>query len=371
MSRRFWKDGLVIAAATALAGGCQREPSAALIHFVNPGNSDVRRVVEAVLDSLDRDARVPVRLVSSDRRIAPGEPRLILGVHQALASAKNPDVVAAVGPPGSSDVMSVGPVFRDAGIPMVVPTANAPQLARLGAGIYLMAPPLDEEVRFIGEFVAGRLGAEAVTIIYNPGAWGGALQAQLAAELWQRGLRVLGPVPVPLINCASPGVTLSRYVASVLRLGRPDVVVVASYESCLIREFERQAPGITFVAADGLVIPTGWPPGQGDLAARIHAVSFRDPAASSAVAERFRRLFEEVSGRPPTWGDAALFDATMVLVHAVYEAGPSRAAVARYLAQLGQRRPAFDGVTGPISFFETRRDRLAIEGAAPSAVSRP
>lgn len=367
MNRRAWRDPLVVAAAIALAGACQRQPSVALIHFVDQGDPSLRRVIEVVLDSLNRDGRLPVRLASSDSGVARGERRLIRGVYQALASVKDPEVVAAVGPAGSSEVMTIGPVFRDAGIPMVVPTANAPQLARLGEGVYLMAPPLEEEVRFIGEFVAGRLGARSVTIVYNPGAWGAALQTQLSSELWQRGLQVLGPVPVPLIYCAREDATLSRYVASVLRLGRPDVVVVASYELCLFQEFERQAPGLTFVAADGVVIQRAW--AQGELAGRIHAVAFRDPAAQPATAARFRRVFEDVAGRQPTWSDAALFDATMVLVTAVREVGPSRQAVARYLFQLGQRRPAYDGVTGPITFLEARRTRLTMEAFTDPAVS--
>jgi ABC-type branched-subunit amino acid transport system substrate-binding protein len=346
--------------------GCGRPAEPALIDYALSQSDGVRKVIGAVLDSTSRAGWYPVRLADPVSRPGGGT-EMIRTVYGALASAQRADVVGAMGLAGSSHVFLAGPVYRDAGIPLVVPTANVPQLSLLGPGVFLMAPSLEEEAGFISAFVAEQLAARAVTILYNPGAWGAALQAQLAAELWQRGVPVLGPVPVPQIDCSVQDPLLPRLVAAALRLGRPDVVVLATYEACLVPEFERQAPGLTFVFGDGLVVPPTWSARQGPLARRVHAVAFRDPAAASEAAAAFTRLFTAMNGFPPTWADAAAFDAVMVMATAVREVGPSREAIARYLHQLGRGRPPYAGVTGPITFLRERTGRLTMETWAASS----
>lgn len=361
---------ILFLAALAL-GGCRNAPSVALIEFIDQGGrASVRSVLDVVLDSLDRDAKIAIRLAPLRAETAKDELDRIRLVYRALEAVRSPEVVAAVGMPGSSEVMTTGPVYRDAGIPLVVPTANAPQLASLGPGVFLMAPRMDEEARFISDFVAGRLGAHTATVVYNPGAWGGALQAQLSVELWQRGVQVLGPLPVATIRCSDSGPMLAKYVTAALELGRPDVVVLADYAQCLIDEFERQAPGLTFVSGDGLVMPDDVVQRRAQLDGRVYAVAFESPAARAGpAATAFRRLFEELNGSTPTWVDAAMFDAVMSVVATIREVGADRRAIARQLYALGRTRPPHAGITGPIVFMETRSERLTME--SPTSRARP
>jgi hypothetical protein len=63
-----------------------------------------------------------------------------------------------------------------------------------------------------------------------------------------------------------------------------------------------------------------------------------------------------------------IYDAFMLLGQAVREAGPDRAAIRRWLESLGGSRPAWRGITGPISFHEERRHVIhVIRPAADSA----
>jgi len=108
------------------------------------------------------------------------------------------------------------------------------------------------------------------------------------------------------------------------------------------------------------------PPGEaglGTAAERTHAVAFWNPAENADVVSAFRRRFEEVVGRSPTWADAATYDAAMVLAAAIRAVGPDRVAVARYLRELGRERPPYPGVTGPIDFRGRRTGRLIMETA--------
>jgi ABC-type branched-subunit amino acid transport system substrate-binding protein len=94
---------------------------------------------------------------------------------------------------------------------------------------------------------------------------------------------------------------------------------------------------------------------------RVYAVAFANPATASPQAVSFRELFRRLNGYQPTWADAANFDAAMVLVTAVREVGAKRAAVTRYLEQLGRERPPYPGITGPMMFLGERTDRLYME----------
>jgi len=119
---------------------------------------------------------------------------------------------------------------------------------------------------------------------------------------------------------------------------------------------------MSYVGGDGLLLP-GDATGLGAAAERTHAVAFWNPAENADVVAAFRRRFEEVVGRPPTWADAATYDATMMLATAVRAVGPDRGAVAHYLRELGREHPPYQGVTGPIDFRGRRTGRLIMETA--------
>jgi ABC-type branched-subunit amino acid transport system substrate-binding protein len=62
------------------------------------------------------------------------------------------------------------------------------------------------------------------------------------------------------------------------------------------------------------------------------------------------------------------YDAIMVAAQAVREAGPGRAAIRRYLSELGTTRPPYRGVTGPIAFAPDRPVNLLMTHVVDGAV---
>ena len=68
------------------------------------------------------------------------------------------------------------------------------------------------------------------------------------------------------------------------------------------------------------------------------------------------------------------YDAFMLVMQAVRDAGPSPKAIQAYLTQLGKSRPAYQGVTGPITFGPERRRplfMLRVSNGAATAVPVP
>jgi branched-chain amino acid transport system substrate-binding protein len=350
---------------------CGSRESTAAIGYTVSGGTGVPRVLEAVIDSTHRAGWPRITLARRLRpEVSDTESYLIQAVDHAIELAGRPDVVGVVGPAGSQDAMLVGPLYRDAALAFVMPTANAPQLATLGPTAFRLAPGVEEEAEFIAEFAAGPLRAGAVTVLYEPGSWGIALQAAVTAELWRRGVRVLGRFPVPIPNAELPRRRFDHVAQSALKVGHPDVVVLATHDDeslCLAREIAALDRKLSFIAGDGTVVSPPLVRDLGALRDRFHAVTFWNPSSAPPEAAAFSRLFEELTGSPPTYADAATFDAAMVLVAAVREVGADRRAVARYLAELGRRRPAFHGVTGSIAFQERRDGRLYMQAAGTAA----
>jgi ABC-type branched-subunit amino acid transport system substrate-binding protein len=361
--RRHLRAILLLAVGLVGGPGCHRTRETAVIAIEAVPGSGTVEFISAVLDSTARAGDYPVQLLQpGDLPVPSGEPYLIEATYRALQMQRRHDVVAVVGPAGSTDALLVGSIYRSAGLLQLVPTGNAPQLAQVEDNAFLMAPRLDEEVRFMADYVSDRIEAHSAVILYTPGAWGSALQAELASSLWQRGVRVLQRLPIPLVSCAAEDGAVRRLVPTALQTGRPDVIVLATYDFCLIKELELQAPGMTYVAGDGLVLRPG-ETGLGAAGTRTHAVAFWNPAENADEVSAFRRAFEHATGRPPTWSDAATYDAVMVLAAAIRAVGPDRAAVARYLRELGRERPPYRGVTGPIDFRGRRTGRLIMETA--------
>jgi ABC-type branched-subunit amino acid transport system substrate-binding protein len=104
----------------------------------------------------------------------------------------------------------------------------------------------------------------------------------------------------------------------------------------------------------------------------VDAVAWWRLDSPDSASRAFVQRFERVAGRPPRQQEAMYYDALMVAVRAVETVGRRRDAVRRYLSELGVSRPAYPGITGPISFTRSRPTNLVMVrlGAAPAAGGR-
>jgi branched-chain amino acid transport system substrate-binding protein len=85
--------------------------------------------------------------------------------------------------------------------------------------------------------------------------------------------------------------------------------------------------------------------------AGVYYISFFLPTRPPNDGARdFVAEFERRFRAPPDQRAALAYDATMLIGRAVIAVGPDRAKVRDYLAEIGSKRPAMVGVTGPIAF---------------------
>ena len=350
-------SGCPIGIVAALLLGCARQPREGVIAFSlgspAPGAADVARA------DIASSRRPGDPLIAIQEQVSnPTQPfgALVSEVDKAIQFAADPRIVAVVGPSSSREALQTAPVYRDAGLPNVVPTATSRLLRAAGPWTFMLAADDSVQGEFIGGFVAERLGSRTVLLFYVADEYGHGLASGVRAALARRKVRLLDSILVrwdlqcPLDN----GVNAYDAVAAAgLRAGAPDAGVLATRtpeSSCLVRALAPSVQGARFVAGDGTLLD-GLPIARaGPAAAAINAVAFWVPGSSDTASQSFRTRFHAIVGRDPRHDEAMAYDAVMLLTAAIRAAGPDRSAIRRYLEELGEKRPPYSGVTGPISF---------------------
>ena len=285
-------------------------------------------------------------------------------IDRALQFVADRNVVAVAGPGGSREALQTGPVYREAEVPNVVPTATSRRVRELGKWTFVLAADDSVQGEFIGEFAAERLHARTAAIFYLPDEYGLGLAAGTAAALSRRGITLLARTPVQPTRSCQPDATVNAYedaVDEAFRAGAPDVVVLAtrSRESpCLARAVAARSSATRFIAGDGATVDPAFIRFAGPAADSMYLVSFWHPTANDSAARAFVARFRAIVGREPRHDEAMFYDSIMLLGQAIRSVGPSRAAIRDYLEELGTKHPPYAGLTGPISFGRDARRPL-------------
>ena len=355
---------LLAAVAALLGGSCERSAGPARIAYPAPWvGRAIGRVAQAAIDawSATRVAEVP-GTTDSGGTFARGYAG---DVAYAEAVVAMPRLAAAVGPQSSLATLLVAPIYAEAGIPLIAATATSDSLDR-PPWVFQLAPSSAVEGAFIARFVLDRLGARRVTLIYlDSDEYGLSLRDGVV-----RALRDRGVTPVDQVGVIETADFLRRVDES-LRHARPEAVVVAARAPETVRivaALRARLGDVPVVAGDGVPLGPPFLRCAGAAATNVYAVAWWDPGSTDPRSRDFAERFRRASAAPPAPADAMYYDAIMVAAEAVREAGPSPAAVRRWLGGLGSAHPAYDGVTGPISFAPGRRANLlmmrAVGGAA-------
>ena len=359
--RHVSRHGRRWSVAPALAAwllACADLPPTVAIGFAsNLGTPSAADVAQAALDASHRRGQPRIVVVAGDSTAPSLGGQLLSELDLAIRFAKDPSIVAVVGPGGSREALQTAPVYRDGGMANVIPTGTSRLLRDLGPLSFLLAPNDSIQGEFIGRFIADELQAKRVAIMYLPDEYGMGLAAGSAAALAKHGIAVTTRVPVRPQQLCPPRAPRNAYddvVTDVIGYGMPDVVVLATRTletACIARAVQERSARTRFVAGDGALVDHTFVGFAGPAVDSIYLVAFwhrhGGDSASRAFAERFRTRV----GREPRHDDAMFYDAVMVVGQAIRDGGPSRAAVADYLSELGRDRPPYPGVTGPIAFI--------------------
>jgi branched-chain amino acid transport system substrate-binding protein len=337
--------------AAALAG-CKQPTGAAVIGYAFPRESQQAALVAA--------AELPTDTTHGSIRIVgdwdSGGTEATIELARAHRLVALPRVVGVVGHAASRGTLVTAPIYMEAGIPLVVPTASSSRLWDVGEWIFPMAPGDSVEAVFLANVAFDRLHAQRVAIYFANTPYGAGIRHQLRLDMSARGKSLVDEVPFVV------GADLPTLVEASLARSHPDLVILVGRQvevariAALIYEKD---PGIHLLAADGALdqvaslIETAGP-----AADSLYLTSFWVPDTTDPLQREFIRQYRLDSGREPLSFEAMRYDAVMILAQAIQEVGPDRAAIRDWLHSLGGQRPAYHGVTGDITFQNGARHHL-------------
>ncbi|OGH01024.1 MAG: hypothetical protein A2600_01180 [Candidatus Lambdaproteobacteria bacterium RIFOXYD1_FULL_56_27] len=251
-------------------------------------------------------------------------------------------VVAVIGHTCSGATKAALPIYQNAKIPLLSPSATSPELTLSGNFPYFFRTIPHDAAQAVleAQFITQVLKAKTVVVIHDKGDYGKGLAELVDQELKKRSVQVL------LFEGVTPGaVDYSALIRKVKRLS-PEVVVFGGYHpeaTKIVSQAKQKGITAKFISGDGVKDPSFLKIGR-EAVEGYYATSPADlstvPLAKSVTAD-----LEKKGESPGNFGLAAhaAFGALAAAIAAVQSTDPDQ-----IKAQLHQAK--VDSTLGTISF---------------------
>jgi branched-chain amino acid transport system substrate-binding protein len=267
-----------------------------------------------------------------------------LRVAQALVD--DPAVAAVVGHVTSGTTIAASRIYGggDDPVPVISPSASSPELSGISPFVFRVCPSDLFHGPALARFAYETLHARRAGVLYLNDDYGRGVRQAFAAEFARLGGVVVEQDPfLPLTPSLEPYVSRMRGAGV-------DVVMLATDvpgAELALRELRRQGLRWPVIGSDALVgieVDT-------TLAEGIHVSSAYLPdRAGDKNAAFVVEYFRATQGQRPNDMAGLTYDIVQLLAGALDAVGPDRQGLRDYLAGIGTRRQAFEGVTGRVAF---------------------
>lgn len=345
LRRPAWSWAL---AAALCVAACARETGPIFIGLAGPmadplGVAELRAARLAV-DEIDRRGGVagrPLRLRVVDDSGTEN------GALRAAASLRaDRTVVAVVGHLTSTTTIAAARVYGEGShpLPMVSPTASSPELSGISPYAFRVCPTDLQHGPALARFARERLGARRAGILYLNDDYGRGVRRAFAAEFTHRGGVVVEADPF------LPGTESVEPFLSRMRERGVDVLMLAADvpgAEVALRDLRRLGLPWPVVGSDGMVgIEADAVLAEGVYISTAYLPDRQGDHNAAFVVDYLRAT----GGQRPNDVAALTYDVVQLVARAVDAVGPDRDRIRAFLAQVGRRRPPFEGVTGRIVF---------------------
>lgn len=271
-------------------------------------------------------------------------------VSRALEMVENPGLVAVVGHAGSRGTLSAAPIYQEAGVPLLAPSATSDAMGELGPGVFRIVPGNRQEGAFMARFALEEMDARSGLVFYVPDEYGTSLRDGIREAFQAGNGRILDEVPVGEYLESD----VQALVTQGLSRGTPDVIFLAVRSNEVVQVMTHlwaRLPDVPALAGDGAnedaQVLAGLPESHWPL---YHRVKFWHRSLDEDPSRDFLARFRRLNGAEPTDAEAMQYQALDLLLAAFREVGTDPGAVGRYLESLGRDRPPHPGLTGPVDF---------------------
>jgi branched-chain amino acid transport system substrate-binding protein len=314
--------------------------------FSQPRGVSMRLAAELAVREINRAGGVhgrPLTLVIEDDSGLPD-----VAVTAARRLYANRQVVAVIGHLTSAATLAAAPIYNGGSRPVVAisPSASAPEVSSAGPYIFRVCPTDVVHGTRLAAFARQRLAARTAAILYHTDEYGRGIRGTFAAEFRRLGGRIVADDPyVPDLPSFEP------YLRRLQQRGGADVLLIAGTAASAQRILPTlDSVGIhpRVLGGDALSGLQATPEGQGVFMSAAYLPD-RPGARNEAFVRAYHAAYPD---QPLDHRGAAAYDIVYLLARALADTGPQREGIRHYLAGVGTRSPAFEGVTGRIVFDE-------------------
>jgi len=291
---------------------------------------------QLAIDQYNEDADCEVTYEQIDSQGSPDQAPSL-----ATEAAGNDAIIGIVGPAFSGESAAAGPIFAEAGLPTVSPSATNPALSENGWDTFHRALGNDAtQGPAAAKYIQDTIGAKAVFVIDDASEYGAGLAGIVQEDL--------GDLVVDT-DTIQAGQT--DFGATVTKVGssKADTVFFGGYyaeAALIVRQLKDSGFEGTFVVADGVKDP-GFLEGAGKAAEGTVITCPCIPAEDPAVAD-FAAAYEEAYGGAPGTYAAEAYDAANIFLDGIAEGIDNREDMLTFVNDYDEA-----GVTKQLSFDET------------------
>ncbi len=290
---------------------------------------------QLAIDQYNEDADCEVAYEQIDSQGSPDQAPSL-----ATEASGDDAVVGIIGPAFSGESAAAGPIFAEAGLPTISPSATNPALAENGWATFHRVLGNDAtQGPAAATYIQDTVGAKAVFVMDDASEYGAGLAGIVQDNL--------GDLVVDTDTIQAGQTDFSASVTKV-RSSKADTVFFGGYyaEAALIaRQLRDSGFEGTFVVADGVKDP-GFLEGAGKAAEGTIITCPCIPAEDPAVAE-FAADYEEAFGSAPGTYAAEAYDAANIFLDGIAEGIDNREDMLAFVNDYDS-----PGVTKQLSFDE-------------------
>jgi branched-chain amino acid transport system substrate-binding protein len=283
--------------------------------------------------------------------IAEGTNRSESALRAAERLVAVPGIAAVVGHANSAASLAASQVYNAHEVVQIAPTSTAVAYSGAGPFSFRMVPPDDRQGRFLAETVMDAFPDGArLAVFYVNDDYGRGLRAELVAHLDTTRYHV--PVDLPHAEESLDSLDVQSGVGAAVA-ARPDAIIWLARSAILgsfLPGFRRELGSIPVYGGDAVAraVQESHPPELWDGVAYTDFVDAQASEELRSFDARFRRRFGTPAGGP----EILTYDAIGLVLAALRDGRRTGPEIRDWLRSLGHERPAYVGISGPVSFDE-------------------
>lgn len=257
----------------------------------------------------------------------------------------NESLVGIIGPAFSGESRAANPIFDEAGLPIITPSATGVDLSQQGWTIFHRAVGNDSsQGPAAAAYILGELGATSVAVIDDASEYGKGI-----ADLVREAVQADGE----LSTSESIDPTSQDFSATVnaIRSDAPDAIFYGGYYAeggRLLKQLRDAGVEATFVSDDGSNDPGLIEAAGADAAEGAILTCPCAPISEIEGGTEFQQAYQEAFGDEPGTYSAEAYDAANAFLEAIKAGQTDRKGINTYLNE----ELEFEGITKTISFDE-------------------